>query len=462
MKKICALLTAALLLLTACSALPPSGGTADSTAATTDAPGTTGESTPAETETEPETTQALPKNEIIVWTFDSEVERTRALCEYYLGKPQQPVPPPEGGWTVTVKPVVVEELISRMKEATDTSTMEGLLPDIEEMPDLFFFYSDDFEVLQQAGMLSEVPEKAAASLGKRTVSAALDAAGEGGTLYAYPAALDNTFLLYYDKSVVSETEDLSSVIGQCEAAGRCFYVGSETMSFPAEVFLSCGLNYEATVLPDGRITQVNCDYYTEKGLEAAKMMQSVMSRGAFRAVEGSPVLTFSSEQDRAGAMIAASYLTSELRGILGDDYGVSALPSISDGETSLPLATFGTYVMVGVTPKKDLVKRTVCHGLAEQLVSAEAQTARFEEAGIIPVSTPALNKIDTEDNETASALAAQTPYTMRKIRVSEGYYEAMERFTAKLLAGGASMKTAKLQQMLDELSAFLMADVSKE
>jgi hypothetical protein len=37
----------------------------------------------------------------------------------------------------------------------------------------------------------------------------------------------------------------------------------------------------------------------------------------------------------------------------------------------------------------------------------------------------------------------------------------MDLFTAKLLAGGADMKTAKLQQLLDELSAFLMADVPK-
>jgi hypothetical protein len=38
----------------------------------------------------------------------------------------------------------------------------------------------------------------------------------------------------------------------------------------------------------------------------------------------------------------------------------------------------------------------------------------------------------------------------------------MDRFTEKLLAGGGEMKTAKLQQLLDELSAFLMADVTKE
>ena len=51
---------------------------------------------------------------------------------------------------------------------------------------------------------------------------------------------------------------------------------------------------------------------------------------------------------------------------------------------------------------------------------------------------------------------------LRRTAVTEGYRGAMDTFTAKLLAGGTEMKTAKVQQLLDELSAFLMADVPKE
>ena len=80
----------------------------------------------------------------------------------------------------------------------------------------------------------------------------------------------------------------------------------------------------------------------------------------------------------------------------------------------------------------------------------------------MPVNEAVLAANLSEDNETASALAAQMPNVQRKAAVSPGYFEAMDRFTEKLLAGGSEMKTAKLQQLLDELSAFLMADVTKE
>lgn len=460
MKKICALLIAAMMLLTACTAQP--GSSTAGSSGRTDAPETSGGTETAEsTESVPETEPPI-LNEIIVWTFSGEEERTKTLCEYYIGRPQLTVPVPEGGWTVTVKTVAPEDLISRMTEATDTSFSEGVLPDIEEMPDLFFFYSDDFDVLQQAGMLSPVPETAAEALGKKIVPSALAAASAGSTVSAYPAALNNTLLLYYDKNVVSETGDLASVIGQCEEKSLGFYVGSETTPFSATMFLSCGLTYAPVVLPDGRVKQVNCDYYTKKGLKAAKLMQVLMSRDGFRAVEGSPVLAFSDLQSQAGAMIADSYQTAEIKTQLGDNCGVAALPPVSDGTAEIPLLSRGTFTLIGVAPKKDDAKRELCHLLAEELVSVGAQRARFEAGGAVPVRESLLKEDMLADNETASALAAQMPNVIRKIRVSPGYYGAMESFTAKLLAGGADMKTAKLQQLLDELSAFLMAEAAKE
>ena len=372
MKKICAMLLAALMLLTACSAEPYSSGATDSTALT-GASDTAEDPAVTESETEEPTTEALPKNEIIIWTVGGEEDRTKTICEYCLGKPQQTVPVPEGGWTVTVKTVSAEELIRRMQGDAEPGTpeseaevpsesaaegapqgqtetaAEGALkgavegdagvpdgPDAGEMPDLFFFSSDDYEMLKLNGLLSPVPEKTAAEISRKMVPAAVEAAGGQNGLYAYPAALDHAPLLYYDKSVVSDVSDLASVIGQCGKAGRCFYVGSDTASFPSAVFLSCGLTYETELQPDGRVKRVNCDYYAEKGLTAAKLIRSLMSMDAFRTAEGSPVLAFSFDNDKAGAMIAASYQTVELRGILGDDFAVAALPPILDGETAFP------------------------------------------------------------------------------------------------------------------------------
>ena len=124
MKKICAMLLAALMLLTACSAEPYSSAAPDSTALT-GASDMTEDPAVTESETEEPTTEAPPKNEIIIWTVGGEEDRTKTICEYCLGKPQQTVPVPEGGWTVTVKSVPAEELIRRMQGIAEPGISES-------------------------------------------------------------------------------------------------------------------------------------------------------------------------------------------------------------------------------------------------------------------------------------------------------------------------------------------------
>ena len=454
MKRIYAVLLACIMLLSACAAAPASTDADTGSAAVT----TKEETASAGTEPSVEpTTKEVPRKEIIIWAFGSEEELTKSLCARFLYDD----PALASQYDITVKPVNAEDLILRIQEATDTSFTEGVIPDVEEMPDLFFFYSDDYEMLHKFGLLSALPEKAAEMLKEKDNEAAIAAASSEDAVYAYPVALENTLLLYYDKSLVSDLTDLASVISQCGESDRCFYTGTETTMFPAMLFLSCGLNYSADIRPDGSVASVSCDYYTEEGLRAAKLMQSLMSMAPFRGVEGSPILAFAYTEEQAAAMIADSFQTQELKAMLAENYGVAAIPDVLYEEENCSMLSRGSFTMIGVSPKKDESKRAACQRLAEFLVSDQSQLDRYAANGTIPVSKAALeNQVITED-ETASALKAQMPHVVRKVKFSEGYIEAMNRFTRLLIEGGSSMKTARLQQLLDELSAYLMADGAK-
>ena len=286
MKKIIALLLSLIFVLSACS-LQPSEAPSD-----TSEPVSTPEKTEAETTTE-EATEALPASEVIIWTFGAEEELTKSLCEQFKASPSY-----DEQWTIVVKTVNAEDLISRMLESTDTSFTDAR-PDVEEMPDMFFFYSDDFERLHELGLLSPVPEEKKAVLKETIAPAALAAAEEEDGLFAYPSALEYTTLLYYDKSAVGEITDLTSLIKACgKADDRCFYVGTESALFPSQIFMSCGLGYDTELLPNGRIRSVSCDYYAEGGVEAARTILTLMSEPAFREAEGSPILAFAYEEER--------------------------------------------------------------------------------------------------------------------------------------------------------------------
>ena len=452
MKKICCLLLAGLVFLSACGKEPAVTENVTTSVPAGSETASLPESTEAETATETEA-----QREIIVWAFGSEAEPVRKQCEEFLKtysvEGKEPV--------ITVKSVNAEDVIDRMKEASDTGFSADVLPDVEEMPDLFFFFSDDFDVLLKAGLLSRIPDANAAKIRENTVGSACLAAEADGTLYAYPAALEDTQLLFYDTSRIGEFTDLADLIACCAEENRYFYAGSDTTVFPASVFYSFGLRYTTKVRADGSIAAADCDFYTEKGLQAALTMQELMSADEFRFAEGSLAYSFSYTEEPAAAVIADSYFASDMKVVLGEDYGVAALPGIVWEEELLPEVCCGTYIMIGVAPKKDGEKLAACHALAEHLLSDKLQLERFAADGAIPVSLSALDDAALQDDETAAAMVLQLPYVLRRAKVSNGYYDEMNRFTAALLEGGSSLKKAKLQQMLDELSAFLMADTVK-
>ena len=118
MKKICAIVLAAVMLLSACTAGQPSSSREEPKSSGQTSAETSGTETPSagESTEAPQTEQAAQDGGIVIWVFAGEEERTRTVCERYIAKPQQAVPAPEGGWTVTVRTVTAEEAVSRLRE----------------------------------------------------------------------------------------------------------------------------------------------------------------------------------------------------------------------------------------------------------------------------------------------------------------------------------------------------------
>ena len=80
---------------------------------------------------------------------------------------------------------------------------------------MFAFADDQVAALAAAGALD--PIENAEEIRAANLSASVEAASVGDTLYAYPLTADNGYFLYYDKSCFSE-EDVQSLDRMLEAA----------------------------------------------------------------------------------------------------------------------------------------------------------------------------------------------------------------------------------------------------
>ena len=98
---------------------------------------------------------------------------------------------------------------------SESHCKDALLGDIEHGADVFAFADDQVAALAAAGGLDPIedPEEIRAA----NLSAAVEAASVGSTLYAYPLTADNGYFLYYNKAYFSE-EDVQSLDRMLEIA----------------------------------------------------------------------------------------------------------------------------------------------------------------------------------------------------------------------------------------------------
>lgn len=451
--------------LGACSTIKETtSGAKESTAApSASVPGTkapsasAGESTAEETSTEETTEEAVKKTEIPVWTDEALLEETQKACETFL-KSNSAI---AALYDFTVIAVEADELADRLDATIGAGILDILNPDTEKAPGLVFFPSEMLTEVAAKGYLSPLPEQTADQKRQNTVPIALEAATAEGKLTAYPVGLGDTQLFFYNRSVLEAPSDLVTMIGILEDAEHDLLIAREYDSLPEMLFRSCGATYALERDGEGRINDIYCDYYEKGGIDVLKTLIRLKSSSWFGTDYEELPAHFANEAMPAGAAIGSAYLSDELQMVLGDDFGVSVLPCVLPDENT-HMYSRGSFLLLGVNGKMREDKLDVCHKLAVALCTSNAQQARYENTGLFPVAKDLLTAGKLGDDPTAVALAEQLTMTVSRGQHSEHYESAMELFMEKLSDGAFNDKNdAYLQQQLDELCAYLMADVPK-
>ncbi len=228
------------------------------------------------------------------------------------------------------------------------------------------------------------------------------AATVGTTLYAYPLTSDNGYLMYYDKSVVTDPSDLDAVLADCEKAGKNFYMEINSGWYQTAFFFGtgCELSYETD--SDGNFTGAEVDYASDKGVTALREMIRLKNSSAF--VNGSAA----GDAEKIGAIVDGTWDAETVREALGDGYACAKLPSFrgSDGNT-YQMSGFSGYRLLGVKPQEDEEKERVCHALAAYLSGGEAQLSRYKAIGWGPSNRKAQQSEEVRADAALCALNEQ-------------------------------------------------------
>ena len=336
--------------------------------------------------------------------------------------------------------------------------------DIEAGADIYCFAQDQAARLIQGGALAQLGVQAAELVKNNNDAGTVSAATSGDALYAYPLTADNGYFLYYDKSVISDAqaESLEEIIAACEAAGKNFSFELEGSAwYTASFFFATKCQSTWKTDDEGNFIDVTDDFNSNAGLIALKGMKKLLDSTCYNNSSAAEVFAAAIP---SAALVSGIWAYEDIKAVLGDNIGITDLPSFTVDGNSYHLGSFNGCKLMGVKPQADAKRAAALHKLAQYLTGEEAQMERFNTLSWGPSNLKAQASDAVKANPGLVALAAQGAYSVPQGQIHGSWWDI-----AKLVATNAKAATdeAGLQGALDTYTEsmealFTMSDEAKK
>ena len=310
--------------------------------------------------------------------------------------------------------------VEAVSEADSATTM---ITDVESGADIYFFAQDQAARLIQSGALSKLGVGAQESVATANDQGVVAACMSGEEMYAYPLTSDNGYFMYYDKSVIpdSDIDSLEALIADCEAAGKTFCMETDTSAwYLASFFFGTGCVSEWTTKDDGGWASVNDDFCSDKGIIAAKGLYKLQTSPAH--VSSSQGAEFDAAVP-AAVVVTGTWDFNTVSDILGENMGVADLPSFEVDGQSYHMGSYNGCKLLGVKPQTDAARAASLHKLAQYLVSESAQMERFDALAWGPANLAAQGSDAVQANPGLAALLSQAPYSVPQGQIHGSWWD---------------------------------------
>ncbi len=340
--------------------------------------------------------------DVVIWAPEAAVDLTKSQVDAFNSSNE---------YGITINATV--EPVSEADAATN------MITDVQAGGDLYFFAQDQLSRLIQAGALSKLGSAAATYAKDNNNAASILAAQSGSDLYAYPLTADNGYFMYYDKSVVpdSDVDSLEAIIADCEAAGKNISFELENAWYSAGFFFGVGCHSDWVTDNDGNFISIDDDFNSDKGLIAAKGLQKVVTSKSY---------VNSSNADFASGsavVVTGTWNYATIKDQLGDNFGVTDLPSFEVDGQSYHIGSYSGCKLLGVKPQTDATKGAAIARLAQYLTGKDCQLARFNSFGWGPTNKEALEDPAVTSDPTLAALNEQGNYAVPQPNIHGSWWD---------------------------------------
>ncbi len=333
---------------------------------------------------------------------------------------------------------------------SEASAKDTVLADMDAAADVFSFADDQIIELVNAGALQEVAQTYTYDVQNENLSGSVEAATQGGKLYAYPMTADNGYFMYYDKSVFSDT-DVDSMSKMCEVAHKAgksvgMIVGDAWYAY--SFFKGAGL--DVTLSDDGKTN--TCNWNDAKGKDVAQAIIDLGKTKGFANVKEDSAIVTGVKNNKYAAVISGVWNSDAITKAWGDNTAATKLPTFTVAGEEVQMSSFSGYKLIGVNSHSKFVGWSML--LAEWLTNADNQKLRFIERGLGPANIQVAESDEVESAPAIAALAKQAEFAVPQ-RVGGNYWDPAKTLAMTLVTG--NKEGTDLQELLDNAVAGITA-----
>ena len=230
---------------------------------------------------------------------------------------------------------------------SESNCKDAMLGDLEGGADVFAFADDQVSALAAAGGLDPIEDSEA--IRSASLSAAVEAASVGGSLYAYPLTADNGYFLYYNKAYFSD-EDIQSLERMVELAAQAGRLVTMDWSSAWYVYAFFGNTGLTVGLNDDGLTNYCTWNSTEgaiRGVDVAEAMLSIAASPGFASMTDQEFMD-GVQDGSVIAGVSGVWNAVAIQEIWGNNMGAAKLPSYTCGGRQVQMASFSGCKLIGV------------------------------------------------------------------------------------------------------------------
>ncbi|MBR2646432.1 MAG: extracellular solute-binding protein [Clostridia bacterium] len=336
-----------------------------------------------------------------------------------------------------------------------------VLNDVENAADVYSCLNDQLSKLINGDALARIAGERlervkAANSADAMDSVTIKANGAEG-VYGMPYT-DNTFFLYYNKAVLTETDvqTLDGILAKCNANKQFAYPMTDGW-YSTAFYFGKGLGYEITYNDNLAETSISCDFDNETGVAVTEAIWNYVKDPRVKADANDSKITAGFNDGSIVAAASGIWNRKTIEGYLGDNFAAAKLPTYTFnkgkvGEEQVQLTSFAGYKLMGVNNYSK--HKTDAMDFAEFYTNKENQIKHFEARGFVPTDESARADEKVQADVCAKAITQQLQHSKTQKEVPSTLWVPMEGLGTAMITGiqsGSFDLRAQLKACVDSI-----------